>query len=171
MKTIRVCSHVWLHFHLHSRDHRGVITQRPLAPLGEGRVSEGHELLAPRPPRGMSHSEGCLRGHTIVPSPGPRSFNVTHAVPPATWTASSRPSQKETPCLSRTLAKLWTPFWTLSWAGTRLKREGELPCPSLPSNPREPLGGEVWPRAGRECQELPLLSWWAAGASTKCCQV
>lgn len=51
-----------LPFHLHSRDSRGVITQWPPAPLGEGPVSEGHELLAPRPPHGTFSLRGLPPG-------------------------------------------------------------------------------------------------------------
>lgn len=53
-----VGSHLWLCLHLQSQDPRAVITPRPRAPLGEGHVSEGHELLAPRPP----YSAVSLRG-------------------------------------------------------------------------------------------------------------
>lgn len=137
-----------LHFHSHPRDPRGVIQAEASGPpRGAGRVSEGHEPLALGrlcPPAGTR------------PSLGPRSLAVSHAVPAATWTSSSRPSQKGTPCSSRTLARQWTLCWTPSWAGTRSRRGSEWPRPPPRSQAREPSRRPGPPARSGACRARPL---------------
>lgn len=90
------------------------------------------------------------------PSLGPRSLAVSHAAPAATWTSSSRPSQKGTPCSSRTLARQWTLCWTPSWAGTRSRRGSEWPRPPPRSQAREPSRRPGPPARSGACRARPL---------------
>lgn len=77
-------------------------------------------------------------------------------MPAATWTSSSRPSQKGTPCSSRTLARQWTLCWTPSWAGTRSRRGSEWPRPPPRSQAREPSRRPGPPARSGACRARPL---------------
>lgn len=107
----------------------GAIYAEALSSPREGGVWERNELLAPR---SLSRS---LWGNCAVT--GPQGVHSPCAVPTATWMSSSRPSQKGTPCSSRTLARPWTQFWTLCWAGTQSKRESEWQRPPPRVHPRD----------------------------------